>query len=269
MAQTVAAHAPDGPPKRFAPRLLLSLIALAMLVALIMLGNWQKRRYYESLDNHARYTSQHDDKPALVDLAEVVGDGNDMKRLTDLQYRRGELQGALEPNAAQLLTARYMFGKRGYGVMMPLRTPTGRYERVLVHLGWVPADKVGAYLREIAASPQTVVKGRFHITSPGANVQPSGELLGHPTWLRVHADAIAKRVTNIEPRLLLQAGKMATGRPILTDQYPIDGYAHPVRMAPSKHVEYAATWYGLGLTLVCVWFALSFRQVPVATAPVR
>ena len=97
---------------------------------------------------------------------------------------------------------------------------------------------------------------------------PSGELLGHPTWLRAHSDAISKIIDNMEPRLLLQAGKMATGHPILTDKFPIDGYTHPVRMAPSKHVEYAATWYGLAITLIFVWFALSFRELPVPVEPV-
>lgn len=257
MAQTVTDN--EGP-KTFAPRPVVTLIAIGMLVCLILLGNWQRRRYYESIDNHAHYTSQHDEKPAVTDLSAFPGDGDDKQRLTDLQYRRAGLKGTLEPSSAHLLTARYMFGKRGYGVMMPLRTETGRYQRILTHMGWVPAEKVAAFLREVAAAPKRTVEGRLHVTTRGGGITPSGELLGHPTWLRAYSDVIAKKVGDMEPRLLLQAGEMATGKPIRTDKYPIDGYTHPVRMAPGKHVEYAATWYGLGVTLVFVWFAFSWRR---------
>ncbi len=170
--------------------------------------------------------------------------------------------------AGSIATARYMLGRRGYGVMMPLRTDTGRYQRVLVHMGWVPTERVAEYLRDVAHKPRRTVQGRLHITSSNRMQRPAGEMLGRPTWLRAHADAIAERVANMEPRVMLQAGEMATGKPIRINKIPLDGYVHPIRMQPSKHVEYAMTWYGLAVTLICVWFALALRKVPIGATAV-
>ena len=254
---------PPAMRRTFAPRLWPSLIAFVMLGVLVSLGNWQKSRYAENVDARSHYHKQFDVKPALRDLASIAGDGANVARLTELQYRRAELSGTLEPEHSQLLTARYMLGRRGYGVMIPLRVASGPHARVLVHLGWVPAERIAAYLRSVAEAPHRTITGRLQIASPGADVQPSGELLGHPTWMRAHVDAIAKLVPNMEPRLMVQAGEMANGKAINIDRVPIDGYVHPVRMEPGKHVEYAVTWFGLAVTLVFVWIAFSLRKVPI------
>jgi len=262
-SESVGKDSPQPLRRVFKPNVWVSLIALAMLAALISLGNWQRGRYDEKTAAIAHYHEQHDHQDPLTELASIGGVGDDKERLGKLQYRRAALTGELEPNSTQLLTARYMMGRRGYGVMMPLRVDSGRYKRVLVHLGWVPAEKVAGYLRDVAASPKRTIKGRLHITAPAKGAKPTGELLGRPTWLRAHPDAMGKMVADLEPRVLLQAGEQATGKPVNIDRVPVDGYAHPIRMPPSKHVEYMMTWYGLAVTLVCVWFALSFRKVPV------
>ncbi len=247
----------------FRPKLWPSLIALVMLGILLSLGNWQARRYGETTAAHALYAEQHDTKPKVTDLGAVPGDGNDKARLTELQYRRGELRGTLEADKTQLLTARYMMGKRGYGVMMPMKVESGPHERILVHLGWAPMERLAEYLRSVAASPDRTVKGRLQVTSSAPEARPSGEMFGHPTWVRVHADAVAKRVEGLEPRLMLQAGEMAVGKAVDITRLPVDGYTHPVRIQPGKHIEYAMTWYGLSVTLVLVWAAFSLRKVPV------
>ncbi len=262
----------EGPWRRvFRPRPVVSLIALGMLVVLILLGNWQRRRYYEATGGIAFHHKQHDELPAVTTLGGVAGTagatgealGEDMTRLKALQFRRAALTGTLEPDKAQLLTARYMFGERGYGVMMPLKVAGGPFPRVLAHLGWLPQDKVAAYLQEVAAKPERTVTGRLQITVSAPVQKPTGEFAGRPTWLRPFPLGMKAMVPGMEPRLLLQAGELAIGKPVDLKKLPLSGYAHPVRMHPNKHIEYAGTWYGLALTLVFVWIALSLKKIPL------
>ncbi len=252
-----------GPTRRvFRPKLAASLIALVMFGCLLGLGTWQARRYQESTATIAAYSAQHD-QPPLTSLGGVPGDGEDDARLHALHFRRAELTGTLEPDQTQLLTARYMFGQRGFGVMMPMRVAGGPLPRVLVYLGWVPEDKVEDYIAEIRAKPERTVLGRLQVPPLDPPQHTVGTFVGHPTWLRAWPKGVAATVAGIEPRLMLQAGVQAVGEPVDPSKIPLDGYAHPVRMHPSKHVEYAATWYGLALTLVAVWFSFSLTKIPV------
>ena len=254
---------PLGPTRlTFRPKLAASLIALVMFGCLLGLGTWQARRYQESTSVIAAYSAQHD-QPPLTSLSEPKGGGEDNDRLHALHFRRAELTGTLEADKTQLLTARYMFGRRGFGVMMPMRVAGGPLPRVLVYLGWVPEDKVEDYIAEIRAKPDRTVLGRLQVPPLDPPQRAVGEFVGFPTWLRAWPRGVAANVEGLEPRVMLQAGVQAVGDPVNPDTIPLDGYAHPVRIHPSKHVEYAATWYGLALTLVAVWISFSLRRVPI------
>ncbi|MCO4760666.1 MAG: SURF1 family protein [Myxococcales bacterium] len=254
----------EGQHKRvLRPNLILTAIAIGMLVVLIMLGNWQRNRYYEALERIGYHRLQFEEKPAVTDLGEIKGADGATERLAALQYRRAKLTGELEPDKAQLLTARYILGKRGYGIMMPMKGQKGPHARILVHLGWMPDDKVKGYIASVAAKPTRTITGRLHITPSKPVQRPTGTFAERPTWLRAYPLGIAKTVNDLEPRLLLQAGEMAVGKPMDIERLPYDGFVHPQRMAPSKHVEYAATWYGLAVTLLFVWFALSLKKVRI------
>ena len=253
-----------GPWKRsFRPNIILTIIAAVMFVILLSLGNWQRSRYYEAIEGLRYHTEQYETKPMLTNLGQVPGGVHDRDRLAGLQYRHTKLTGTLEVDKTQLLTARYVLGKRGYGVMIPMKIEGGPLPRLLVHLGWLPQDKVAAYLKEVAAKPTRTVEGRLHITPALPERHPTGSFADHPTWIRAYPTGLAKTIEGLEPRLLLQVGTLAVGKPMDVDRLPYDGFVHPVRMAPSKHVEYAATWYGLAGTLICVWIALSLTKVPL------
>lgn len=246
----------------FRPKPVVSLIALVMFIILLMLGNWQRRRYYEALEGLDFHHQQHDVKKPVESMAEIKEAKDSTERLKAFQFRRAELAGTLEVERTQLLTARYMFGKRGYGVMMPLKIEGGPFARVLVHLGWVPQEKVKDFLQEVAKQPQRTVKGRLQVTRTAPVQKPTGRFLEHPTWLRPFPIGMAELIPDMEPRLMLQSGDLAVGKPVDPTIVPLTGYAHPVRMSPNKHVEYAGTWYGLAGTLVFVWIALSLKRVP-------
>ena len=253
--------------RRFRPRALPSLLALVALAILISLGTWQANRYRETTAARAHYHEQHDVLAPVATLA-VADAKDDHDRLARLHFRRAALRGVLEPARTQLLTARYVFSERGYGITMPLRLRDGAgpHARVLVDLGWVPVTHLADWLAKLGPAPERTIEGRLQVASVhDATQPPAGEHLGRPTWRSSNPAALAATIPDLEPRLMLVAGAQAVGREVDPTKYPIDGYSHPIRMLPSKHVEYAATWYGLALTLVAVWIAFSWRRRADAT----
>lgn len=244
--------------KVFAPNGRLTLAALPVLAGLCALGSWQVQRYGETTAAIERYHVKHDVLPAVTSLAEAA---HDPKRLETLNFRRADLQGTLEPEHVQLLTARYVLAKRGFGVLAPLRVTAGPFARILVHLGWVPEERLGEYLDQLKKSPPTHLAGRLQVAPDNAaQDQPVGRSTGHAIWLRPEPAALATRIAGLDPQLMLQAGQQASGKEIDIAQIPVQGYVHPVRMTPQKHVEYAATWFGLAATLVAVWVSLSLKD---------
>lgn len=256
------------PRRLFRPRLVPTLAAAAMLPVLLSLGTWQARRYQESTAKIAAYRAQHDGLPPLESLD--VPPGAD--RNAHLHFRRAALAGKLDVARAQLLTARYKFGQRGWSVVAPLDVATGPYPRVLVLLGWVPHEHVDAWLARLAAEPRTVVRGRIQfVNGLSPDEKPVSQRDGRDVWFLPNPLAIAKRVAGLDPHVLVEAGEEASGKPVDPKQWPIVGYAFPVHPLPAKHVEYSLTWYLLALTLVAVWIALSLRKVdrdpPPSSAP--
>lgn len=249
----------------FRPRLWSTLLIIPMLAVLIALGTWQVNRHGETSAALALYHSQHDLAPTVTSLAQR--DETDDNRLHRLHFRRATLSGTLEPKHAQLLTARYVLGRLGYGVTMPLRlTETndggaGPHAKLLVHLGRVPADKLPDYLATVRADTSRTLSGRLQVaTMNRPEGKPVGEKAGLPTWRTSNPAALAKTIEGLEPRLMLVVGEQAVGKVVDAERIPVDGYIHPVRLTPAKHVEYAATWYGLGVTLIAIWLAFSFRR---------
>lgn len=256
----------EAPNRRvFRPRLWPTLVAIPMLAVLIGLGSWQAKRHGETTDARDLYHRQHDLAPVVTSLAEAGensggGEPGD-ERLHRLHLRRATLKGTLEPEQAQLLTARYVLGRLGYGVTMPLRVSEGPHQRLLVHLGRVPTDQLESYLATVRASPVRTLRGRLQVaTVNDADAQPVGEKAGLPTWRSSNPGALARTIVGLEPRLMLVVGEQASGKVVDKDKIPADGYVHPVRLTPAKHIEYAATWFGLAFTLIAIWLAFSIRR---------
>jgi surfeit locus 1 family protein len=241
--------------KRFRPALVPTLAMLAGLAVLLALGTWQTRRYFQQSALVERYHVQHDLRPPVRTAAELtVAD-----RASELQFRRVELTGKLAGEHLQWLTGRYMFSERGYGVLVPLLVDD---VKVLVHLGWVPDAKAKDYAATLRTQTTSSVRGRLHVNTDARIpiVAPAGEHLGRPTWRAPDPRSVAMKLPGLDPQLLVMAGEQAVGKPVDPKKVPLDGYAYPVRPLPAKNVEYALTWYGLAVTLVAVWVALSLRK---------
>lgn len=246
----------DKPRKRFRPHPILTALSVLVLAGLLYLGTWQARRFQESSAHVELYRQQHDVRAPVTSMAEAAGQPD---RVTQLHYRRARIQGRLLGEQAQLLTARYKFGKLGYGVAVPVEVD-GPHRLLLVHLGWVPKEKATAYLATLKTQPPQQFEGRLRTT---ANLpltdEPVSTVDGRPVWRYLNPAAMARKLPGLDPELLLDAGQQAEGKTVDPEKVPLDGYTYPVHPLPPKHIEYSATWYGLALTLVAVWFTLSWR----------
>lgn len=247
-----------APRRRFRPRLVPTLLAIPMLAVLIGLGNWQARRFGETSAKVEAYARQHDQLPVVTSL-DVAGPP--AERLAALHFRRAALRGRVEVEQVQLLTARYKLGQRGWGILAPLQVASGPHERLLVNLGWVPADKLDSFLASLKTQGPAMISGRLRqVSDVQADMQPVSQHQDRQVWLVANPAALARRIAGLDPQLMLDAGEQAMGNPIDPNKLPLDGYEYPIHPPPTKHIEYAATWYGLALTLVAVWIALSLRK---------
>lgn len=247
----------------FRPKLIPTLAALAMLPVLLSLGTWQARRYQESTARIASYRTQHDQLPPLVSLDVPAG----QDRNAALHFRRVALVGKLDLANVQLLTARYKFGKRGWSLVVPLQVPTGPHPKVLVLIGWVPMDKLQAFLDQLAQRPPEVIRGRMQfVNSLSPDELPTSVHQGRNVWYLPNPQAITKKIAGLDPNLLVEAGEQATGQFVDPTAWPVAGYEFPVHPLPAKHMEYSMTWYGCALALIAVWVALSLRRRQEAVA---
>ena len=250
--------------KRFRPKVVPTLVMLPMLAVLVSLGNWQARRFSETSDKVAQYRRQHDELPPVTSL-DVAGPAE--KRVETLHFRRAALKGQVDVSQVQLLTARYKLGQRGWGILVPLQVATGSYPKILVHLGWVPLDKLDEYLASLKTQPPSQFGGRLRaVADVEPNQVPASTHQGKQVWMVANPPALTKHIAGLDPRMMLDVGEQAVGNPLTISNFPLDGYEYPVHPLPTKHIEYAATWYGLAATLVAVWVALSRQKVDDAVA---
>ena len=228
---------------------------LAMLPVLLALGNWQARRYSESTAKIENYRQQHDELPALQTL-DAEGDRNKA-----LHFRRVALTGKLDIAHAQLLTARYKFGQRGFSVAVPFAVSAGKYPKVLVLLGWAPEARIDQWLEVLQREPPKLVRGRLQFVNMlNRDEQPVNVRKERKVWMFPNPAAIARSVPDLDPDLLVEAGEQASGEFVDPTKWPVNGYDFPVHPLPTKHVEYSVTWFGAALALIGVWIALSLRR---------
>jgi surfeit locus 1 family protein len=232
----------------------LTVVLIVILMVVGNLGSWQVRRYYEAQDTLKHYAVQHDELAPLTSLK--IPDGED--RLKYLHHRRASFSGQFVPEEIQLLTARYKFQIPGYGVLIPMKVED---KKILVYIGWVPRDSMKDYLATLDPGQSVTVSGRLTAGDNTGHVsQPAGEHLGHTTWRETNLAALKERIPDLEGDVLLQAGEPATGKQIKIEDYPLGGYKGPWHVPPTRHVEYAIQWFGVGVAAIGVYIALTFRR---------
>lgn len=220
------------------------------LVLLFSLGTWQLNRRSESASLRIFYAER------LAEPAVDVG-----TQSTDLDWRRGYVEGVPEWDRHVVVMGKYMWMQPGQHLIVPVRTAAGRV--VLVNIGWVPTDEYEAIVgREAAIPGARRFEGLARELPPdpqarGTFPEEAGRAL---RWravdVRAMADAMA--LHDVAPALLIEGEGLAVDADIPDRVPPIGGW----RVAPPErpHGEYAVTWFSLAITLVGVWLSLSVRR---------
>ena len=223
----------------FRPLPVLSIVTLIALAILVALGLWQLERRAEK---HALLTeiSQRMIAPAESIEGLLVDE-------TQAPFRHATAQGNFENTQES-----YVFAPRtddsgthlGYKVITPLRLTASAL--VLVDRGWVPEEK---------RDPATRLKGQIDgpvslrgllrpTTAPGL-FTPDPNLVEH-IWYVHDIEAMAS-ARGFKPATLLY----------LEASTPVPGGPEPtadVPEIPDNHLQYALTWFALGIALVVIYF---------------
>ncbi len=223
----------------FRPMPVLSFVTLVALAILIGLGLWQLERREEK---HALLTEIAQRMIAPADSIEAL-----LVDESAAPFRHATAQGTFEYGQEA-----YVFAPRsndsgthlGYKVITPLRLTASAI--VFVDRGWVPQEKraPATRLKGQIDGPVTVRGQLKPCASPGL-FTPEPSLIEH-IWYTHDIVAMAAAF-DMKPAttLYLEASTSAAGGPEPIADMP---------EIPDNHLQYALTWFALGIVLVIIYF---------------
>jgi surfeit locus 1 family protein len=237
--------------REFSPSWLMTGITLALLAMFVSLGRWQwDRASLKELQWQAFESGGGKPMPLGSRGLDRIG-----------RFQRVYFTGQFEPERQFLLDNRTHAGQPGYEVITPFVLADGR--RVLVNRGWLAFTGYRDRLPDLSMTPAEV-DATSGITARVDDLPQSGLASGRaapepgPVWPKLtsfpqHAELQRSLGTPIEPRLLLLDAEVKGG--YLRDW-------HPPGVPPSRHLSYAIQWWGFGVVLLVLYFALNLRKVP-------
>jgi surfeit locus 1 family protein len=227
--------------RAFRPGLLVSLLALAGVVATVSLGNWQTRRAEEKLARQALLEARLQ-TPLAMPAQPVAA--------ADYEWARVTVRGEFEPRHTVLLDNKMLQGRVGYQVVTPLRIEGGKLH-LLVNRGWIAAGPRRDVLPKIEtpAGPQalegiTVLPGRF--------VELAADAQAGNVWQNLTIERFRKwSGLELQPVVLEQMSDAKDGLARVWERPDL---------GVDKHRSYALQWYSFATLIVILYVALNFRE---------
>lgn len=227
----------------------LSIVALAVLTALVSLGTWQvnrlawKEELIQAVDERI--------KARPIPYAEwlAVKPGED--------YWPVMIAGTFLHDGERHFFATHK-GRSGYYVYTPLQTAAGAF--VFVNRGFVPFDRKDQATRAEGQIAGTVIVEGLARTAPAAkpsSVVPDNDL-GKNLFYWKDLEAMAATAG-----LPANAGVLPGFIDAAISATPPSGLPEggvTLVELPNNHFQYAATWFGLAVVLAVIWSMLAFRQ---------
>ncbi|MCM2503119.1 SURF1 family protein [Aureimonas altamirensis] len=238
-------------PGRFWSALLLGIVALAILVGL---GTWQVERLFwkealiETIDR--RIHGPAEDIRVIVAAEEASG---------DIDYRPVRVTGTFDHSGERyFLSTRE--GEAGWNVFTPLIV-TGQGLAVFVNRGFVPYALKGPSARPDGQIAGTVtVEGLARnrvVDNPGGVLMPDNDVAQHIFFWR-DVPAMTEGLALPDGTRMLPF-TIDAGEGAAPGGYPIGGQT--VVSMPNNHLEYALTWYGIGLGLAVLLTIMVVAQL--------
>jgi surfeit locus 1 family protein len=237
----------------FTPRPFTTLLTLALLVMLLLLGRWQLHRA--------------DEKRALY---QSFAAGADATRDIDGQtpplprYQHVEARGHYDESRQILIDNMFDAQSVGYYVITPFALDGGGW--VLVNRGWVPLGKSRAARPSVPVNADSrQIRGRAdHL--PAAGIQ-----MGQRPVLGPPYPVVASFPNHDELAQLLQEPQWTAATDvILLDPAEEDGYARhwaPPGFPPIRHIGYAVQWFALAAALFVIYLVMNFKRAATGAIP--
>jgi surfeit locus 1 family protein len=231
-----------------------TLCAIAALAVLVSLGTWQLQRKAWKENLLARIAARVE-KPTVA-----LGQALQIWRATaDIEYLHLQAAGHfLHEREQHVYTVDARQGP-GFHIYTPLVTPEGYL--LLVNRGFVPAD-----LKDRAKRPDGQVPGEIMITGlarrPTARgwFVPTGDPERNMSFWPDYATFLARAQAAGQPNLTAVPFFMdADAEPANPGGFPKGGVTR--LDLPNRHLEYAITWFGLGATLIGVYFSFALGRL--------
>ena len=234
-----------------------ALASAAGLLVLIGLGNWQMDRLSWKNELQRQINSRAKAEPMTLEQALTIFSDD-----KGIEYRRVQLRGRfLHDREIHLYALRE--GRQGWRIITPVETDTGRF--VLVDRGFVPEGRKEAATRskgQVAGEVKIVGLARAGVTAKSLFENDNNVSANRWFW-RDHAGMVQTALG--EQRNVSASGTRVVPFFLESEATEIAGDAPEgggTRLElPNKHLGYALTWYGLGVTLVAVFAAFAFSRV--------
>jgi surfeit locus 1 family protein len=238
--------------RRFEPRLLTTVITVALLVLLVSLGMWQAGRA-RAKDRIAEAHAIAGAAPAL-DLGDLSTTA--METTTEmgaLVHRAALAEGRYDKAHQFLLDNQVHRGVAGYHVLTPMWL-SGDKRVVLVNRGWVPVGPSRLVLPDLPTPVARQVTSGVLAATPVSGILLGEAGYGTGTWprvvQRVELGSIAADLdAQIVPLLLLLDPQAPAG--FERDWRPVRG------VTAERHRAYAFQWFALACALLVIYVVVN------------
>jgi surfeit locus 1 family protein len=227
---------------RFAPALVPSLVAAALVIATLELGHWQTRRAEEKIGLSRRLDEAARGPVLSVPAAAAAAQA--------FEHRRVEARGEYIGAATFLLDNKVHAGVAGYHVLTPLRL-AGSNMHVLVDRGWTPAGDRSALPAVPPPAGAVRVEG-VGALPPKRILELAPESGAGPLRENLVIERERERLgLALQPFIVLQTSPANDGL--------VREWERPDTDA-SRHRSYALQWYSFAALAVVFYVLLSVRR---------
>lgn len=226
----------------FAPRLVPTVAAIAMIALTVSLGRWQDRRAGEKAARQALLEARAAEAP----LALAAG----MRDAGELLFRRVRAQGRFDAAGQIFVDNRIHGGRAGFHVMTPL-VLGGEGPLVLVNRGWVARSAAYPAPPEVPVPPGEQRVEGLATVPPARFLELSPDTVAGSVWQNLSMDRYAAKAGREVLPVVILAASPGAGLAAVEER-PDMGIA--------KHREYSLTWFSLAATVAALWLGLNLRR---------
>lgn len=226
----------------FAPRLVPTVAAVAMVALTVSLGRWQAGRADEKAGRQALLEARVAEAP--LNLTGHV------RSAEDVLFRRVRVKGRFVEGGQIFVDNRIHGGRAGFHVMTPLALGSDG-PVVLVNRGWIARTASYPAAPDVPVPDGEQVVEGLATVPPARFVELSGDTVTGNVWQNLSMARYAGSAGREVLPVVVLAAPPAPGLVAVVEK-PDAGIA--------KHQEYSLTWFSLAATVTALWVGLNLGR---------